>query len=126
MNVHLISPLFPDFLETAGLFDRIGNNNVNDLLNTLATSVMQFHGEHVDSAFAPLRANCTATLIPDAFVIRDMFHEADCGDVTLEDTKVLIVELTPPVENGQSDLANLFTVQECRISVGEDCDLDRP
>ena len=89
----LISPLFSNLLWKTAFLYCVGNQYLFWLLNSMALSIAHFHGKYVDAPTAPLATNLTAALVLDAVTINDVFHEHDGGYITLEDSKVLIVEV---------------------------------
>ena len=48
---------------------------------------------------APLATDLTAALVPDFLTINDVFHEDYGGDITLEGSEIIVVEVAPSGED---------------------------
>ena len=49
----------------------------------------------MDAPTAPLATDLTAALVPDFLTINDVFHEDYGGDITLEGSEIIVVEVAP-------------------------------
>ena len=73
----------------------VGNQYLFRLINSIALSITDFHSKYVDAPTAPLATDLTAALVPDFLTINDVFHEDYGGDITLEGSEIIVVEVAP-------------------------------
>ena len=85
--------MFSNLLWTTLFLNCVGNQYLFWIINSIALSLTDFQGKYVDAPTAPLATDLA--LVPDFLTINDVFHEDYGGDITLEGSEIIVVEVAP-------------------------------